>query len=165
LRTRRLNQDLREEHGWSYGARSRFSFSRNVGLFSAQAAVHTEHTGEALKAMLADIGAVTLDGLSDEEVEKTRLIARSDLVEAFEGVAAAASRLARNAGIGLPPDHEATASRALDTASKDDQKYLAAKHIDPKEAIIVIVGPRAKIEPQLKALGMTSLTASGPEGE
>jgi predicted Zn-dependent peptidase len=163
--TSRLNQDLREEHGWSYGARSRFSFSRQPGMFAAQAAVHTEHTGDALKAMLADVEALARDGLTDEEVEKTRLIARGDLVEAFESAEAAMLRLARNAGVGLPPDHEARASKALDAATKADLKRLAARHVDPRSAVIVIVGPRAKIEPQLKAIGLTVLQASGPEGE
>jgi predicted Zn-dependent peptidase len=163
--TSRLNQDLREQHGWSYGAHSRFSFSKAQGIFSAQAAVHTEHTGEALKAMLADIESLTRDGLTDEEVEKTRLIARSELVESFEGSSAAARRLARNAGVGLPPDHEAKASITLDAASKDDLKKLASRHIDAKDAIIVIVGPRAQIEPQLKAIGITAITATGPEGD
>ena len=163
--TSRLNQDLREEHGWSYGAHSRFSFAKAQGIFSASAAVHTEHTGEALKAMLADIDAMTRDGLTDEEVEKTRLIARGELVEAFEGDAKTAQRLARNAGIGLPPDHETTASAALDRATAADLKKLAAAHIDAKDAIIVIVGPRAALEPQLKAIGITALVASGPEGE
>ena len=163
--TSRLNQDLREEHVWSYGARSRFSFSKAQGIFSAQAAVHTEHTGDALKAMLADIDSLAREGLTDEEVEKTRLIARGELVESFEGASAAARRLARNAGIGLPPDHETKASAALDAATKDDLKKLAARHVDVKDAIIVIVGPRAKIEPQLKAIGITALTASGPEGD
>ncbi len=163
--TSRLNQDLREEHGWSYGAHSRFTFSKAQGMFAAQAAVHTEHTGDALKAMLADIDALTREGLTDEEVEKTRLIARGELVESFEGASAAARRLGRNAGIGLPPDHETRASAALDAATKGDLKQLAARHVDAKDAIIVIVGPRAKIEPQLKALGITTLTASGPEGD
>jgi predicted Zn-dependent peptidase len=163
--TSRLNQDLREEHGWSYGARSRFSFSKQPGIFTAQAAVHTEHTGDALKAMLADVEALARDGLTDEEVEKTRLIARGELVEAFESVEAAMRRLARNAGVGLPPDHEARASKALDAASKADLKSLAARHVDPTSSVIVIVGPRAKIEPQLKAIGLTVLQASGPEGE
>jgi zinc protease len=163
--TSRLNQDLREEHGWSYGAHSRFSFNKQRGLFSAQAAVHTEHTGEALKAMLADIEALAREGLTDEEVEKTRLIARGELVDAFESVDAAARRLARNAGVGLPADHEAKAATALDRATKDDLRKLAAAHVDPKNAIIVIVGPRAKIQPQLEKLGITSVETSGPEGD
>jgi predicted Zn-dependent peptidase len=163
--TSRLNQDLREEHGWSYGATSRFSFNRGRGLFSAQAAVQTEHTGDALKAMLADVEAVAREGLTDEEVEKTRLIARSQLVEAFESVEAAASRLARNAGVGLPADHEAKASAVLDRATKDELRRLAASHVDPRGAIVVIVGPRAKIQPQLEKLGITTLVTSTPEGD
>ena len=163
--TSRLNQDLREEHGWSYGAHSRFSFNKRRGLFSAQAAVHTEHTGEALQAMLADIDSLAREGLTDEEVEKTRLIARGELVDAFESVEAAARRLARNAAVGLPADHEAKAALALDHASKDDLRKLAAAHVDAKNAIIVIVGPRAAIKPQLDKIGITSFDTSGPEGE
>jgi zinc protease len=163
--TSRLNQDLREEHGWSYGARSRFSFTKKPGLFSAVAAVHTEHTGDALKAMIADVEAIAREGLTDEEVEKTRLIARGELVDAFESVEAAARRLARNAGVGLDPDHEAKASAVLDRASKDELRALAANHVDPKNAIVVIVGPRAKIQPQLEKIGITTVQSSGPEGD
>jgi len=163
--TSRLNQDLREEHGWSYGARSRFSFTKHRGLFSAQAAVHTEHTGDALKAMIADVEAIAREGLNDEEVEKTRLIARGELVDAFESVEAAARRLARNAGVWLPADHEARASAVLDRATKDDLRKLAASHVDPRGAIVVIVGPRAKIQPQLEKIGITNLVTSGPEGD
>lgn len=163
--TSRLNQDLREEHGWSYGARSSFSFGRLRGLFVAQAAVHTEHTGEALKAMLADVESVAKDGLTDEEVEKTRLLARADLVEAFETVDAAARRLGRNAGIGLAPDHEATASKVLYRADKAALKRLAAAHVAVDDALVVVVGPRAAIEPQLRTIGFTTFESSTPEGD
>ena len=54
-----------------------------------------------------------------------------------------------------------------DRASKDDLRQLAAKHVDPTNAVVVIVGPRAKIAPQLEKIGITaaSLTTSGPEGD
>jgi zinc protease len=163
--TSRLNQDLREEHGWSYGARSRFSFNLQKGIFVAQAAVHTEHTGDALKAMLADIDSLAKDGLTDDEVDKTRLLARSELVEAFEGVESAAARLARNAGVGLPADHEAKTSLLVSGASKADLARLAKEHLDLTTSTIVVVGPRAKVEPQLRAIGIDKIEAAGPEGE
>lgn len=163
--TSRLNQDLREEHGWSYGAKSRFAFTKGVGIFVASAAVHTEHTGEALKAMIADVEGMAQKGLTDEEVEKTRLLARADLVESYEGVENAARRLSRNAGIGLPPDHEVKASAKLYGATKEDLGRLAAKFTDPKNAVIVIVGPRAAVEKQLTAIGIKDIKTSGPEGE
>ncbi len=163
--TSRLNQDLREEHGWSYGAKSRFSFTKMRSLFVAQAAVHTEHTGDALKAMLADLSTYAKEGPTDEETEKSRLLARADLVETFETVDAAARRLGRSAGIGLLPEHEANASKVMNRADKATLKKLAASYIDPNEALIVIVGPRKEIEPQLKKIGIEKLEASGPEGQ
>jgi predicted Zn-dependent peptidase len=163
--TSRLNQDLREEHGWSYGARSRFSFSRMRGLFAAQAAVQTDHTGDALKAMIADVGAMAEAGLRREEVDKTRLLARADLVEAYEGVAGAARRVSRMAGVGLPPDHDAKASARIFALGGDELAKLARSYMDPAGADIVIVGPRTKIAPQLEAIGLKDLEARGPEGD
>jgi predicted Zn-dependent peptidase len=163
--TSRLNQDLREEHGWSYGAHSHFSSPRMRGLFVAQAAVHTEHTGEALKAMLTDIEGMAKDGLTDEELEKTKKIARADLVEAFETSHATAARLARDAGVGQTADHEAKSSLATARADKATLKKLATSYLDLSGATIVIVGPRAKLEPQLKSIGITTIEARGPEGQ
>lgn len=163
--TSRLNQDLREEHGWSYGASSRFSWTQHVGIFSAQAAVHTEHTGDALKAMLADIEALAKEGLTDEEVSKSRQLARADLVEAFEGVETAAARLARNAGVGLGPSQEADASKLLYGASKADLQKLASQHLDLSGAVVVVVGPKAKVLPQLEKIGLSNVETTGPEGE
>ena len=165
--TSRLNQDLREEHGWSYGARSSFSFNASKGIFVAQAAVHTEHTGDALKAMLVDIDSLAKGGLTDDEVEKTRLLARGALVEAFEGVESAAARLARNAGVGLPADHEAKTSLLVSSASKEELARLARQYLDLTTSEIVVVGPRAKVEPQLRAIGIDKdkIELAGPEGE
>jgi predicted Zn-dependent peptidase len=163
--TSRLNQDLREEHGWSYGAHSRFSFNRMRGVFVAQAAVHTEHTGEALKAMLADIESMAKDGLTDEEVDKTKKVVRAELVETFETVKSTAARFGRNAGIGLPPDREPAAANAAAVAGKPQLQRLSSTYLDASGATIVVVGPRAQIEPQLKAIGLTTIESSGPEGQ
>jgi predicted Zn-dependent peptidase len=163
--TSRLNQDLRETHGWTYGAYSRFSWTRLTGLFVAQAAVQTEHTGEALKAMLADVQGMAKGGLTHAEVEASRKHARSSLVEAFETVEGAAARIARSAGTGLPPEREAQAAQAAQRADEGRLDEVAAKHLDVGAATVVIVGPRKQIEPQLAAIGVTSIETTGPEGE
>jgi predicted Zn-dependent peptidase len=155
--TSRLNQDLREEHGWSYGARSRVSSLRTAGMVAAQAAVQTEHTGEALGAMLGDTVAFARDGLTDDEVDKTRSQARAELVETYESVRGASGRLAGNAMQGLPPDYEAKASKVRDLATKAQLAALAKAHFDPSDATIVVVGPEAKVLPQL---GVDTLKAA-----
>lgn len=152
--TSRLNQDLREERGITYGATSKLSFSRGAGLFVAQAAVETSKTGEAVKALLGDVAAYAKDGPTEEETEKTRLVGRADLVEAYEGVSAASARLARLAGIGLPPSHEATSAKVRDDAVRGRLAEIAKKWLDPKEGAILVVGPKTKVLPQLEAAGL-----------
>ncbi|MCL2777839.1 MAG: insulinase family protein [Polyangiaceae bacterium] len=163
--TSRLNQDLRESRGYSYGARSRFLFMALQGMFAAEAAVQVEHTGDALKAMLGDIEDFAHSGLTNEEESKTRMLARAELVEAYETVEATARRLGRIAGVGLPPEADALASKLMYNATKQDLSALANQYIDVTSGIVVIVGPRAKIEPQLKAIGIASIDSVGPEGE
>jgi predicted Zn-dependent peptidase len=161
--TSRLNQDLREEHGWSYGAHSRVTLVRGPSSIAASAAVQTEHTGEALKALIKDVDDFGRAGLTDDEIKKTRFVARSQLVDTFEEVDNAALRLARDAAVGLPPDYEAKASIRRDTASKEDLSRLA-REFEPKDAVLVVVGPRAKIEKQLTALGVEAFDVRDAEG-
>jgi predicted Zn-dependent peptidase len=136
---------------------------RGPGSIVASAAVQTEHTGDALKALVADVAGYARSGPTDEEVAKTRLIARGELVDLFEQVGGAALRLARDAAIGLGPDYEARASVRRDTATKEELRR-AASELDPKEAQLVVVGPRAKLAAQLAAIGITSYELRDAEG-
>jgi predicted Zn-dependent peptidase len=161
--TSRLNQDLREEHGWSYGARSRVTLLRGSSSLVASASVQTDHTGEALRALVKDMTEFARSGLTNEEMAKTRLIARGELVDMFEQVEGASMRLARNAAVGLGPDYEAKASVRRDTAERRELEY-AAREFDPSTAYIVVVGPRAKIDKQLAALGVQAIEPRDAEG-
>jgi predicted Zn-dependent peptidase len=162
--TSRLNQDLREEHGWSYGAHSHVMLVRGPSTFTAGAAVQTEHTGEALQALLKDVGALANEGLTEDEVKKTRLMARGQLVDTFEQMETASLRLARDAAVGLAPDYEAKASVRRDTATKDDLLRLA-RELDPKDGVIVVVGPRASLDKQLAAIGVGPIETRDAEGK
>ncbi len=161
--TSRLNQDLREEHGWSYGASSRVALLRGTGSIVASAAVQTDHAGDALRALLKDVEEFSRGGLTDEEIGKTRLIARGELVEMFETAAQAAMRLARDAALGLGPDYEAKTSARRDTASKEDLARMV-RDFDPKDGYVVVVGPRAKLEKQLAAIGVDGFDVRDADG-
>jgi predicted Zn-dependent peptidase len=160
--TSRLNQDLREDHGYTYGASSRYSLSRGVGQVISYASVVTEKTGDALAAMLADLGTFARDGLTQTEMERTRSQARQDLVSTYESVESIARRLAANASVGLAPDADAVRSAACDAADKTELDRLAAQFYNPKDALIVVVGPRVKVSAMLVAAG---LPASEPRDE
>jgi predicted Zn-dependent peptidase len=165
--TSRLMQDLREAHGWTYGARSRVDGLRGPGVVAASAAVITDKTADALKAMLADIDEFAKNGLTDDEAQKTRTTARNDLVESYQTVEHTAMRLARDAALGLGPDFEAKASVARDTADRGDLNKVAAAFFERSPgagSVVVIVGPRAKLEGPLSSIGLTSIEMRDAEG-
>lgn len=162
--TSRLNQDLREKRGLTYGAQSRFSVSRGPGQVVAWADVVTDKTGEALAAMLSDLHDFAAAGLTDDEVGKTRSQARADLVSGYESVEGIVGRLAADASLGLAADFEARASEARDSASKADLDALARDYFGPENAVLVVVGPRTTVQPMLEKLGLPAPQLRDAEG-
>jgi predicted Zn-dependent peptidase len=165
LFTSRLNQDLREEHGYTYGAGSRVSRTRGVGSFVASASVFTEKAADALKALVADVADYAKGGMTEAEADKTRLQSQSDRVEAFETFDHAAEHLAVDAALGLAPDYERTAALATEGASRDALTRLGAAYFDPASAIVIVVGPRAKLEEPLKAIGYGAFELRDADGK
>jgi predicted Zn-dependent peptidase len=149
--TSRLNQNLREDHHWTYGASSGFSETRGTGTFIAHAAVVTPKTGVALAEMLKELDKMASEGLSDEELDKVKAQDRADLVTTYETVGSVSHRLGKLGMLGLPQDHDAAASKDRQKASLGDLKALGAS-VNPGKAIIVIVGPVDQVKPQLADL-------------
>jgi zinc protease len=154
--TSRLNQNLREDHGWTYGARSAFTETKRGGAFSARAAVETKHTGPALDEMLKEIRNMAAKGLTEDELAKVRAQDRADLVQAYESVGGIAGRYAMLSTLGLSASYDAAASRKRQTASLDDLKKIA-QGVDPSKATIIVVGPRKEVEPMLAKLGQPEI--------
>jgi zinc protease len=162
--TSRLNQDLREAHGYTYGARSRYSVSRGPGQVVSWANVVTDKTGDALTAMLTDLHQFAEGGLLPDEALRTRSQARADLVGVYESVQAIAGHLAGDASLGLPPDYEARASEARDAADKSLLDRLAKQFYDPTDGIIVVVGPRSRVKPMIDKTGLPPAELRDTEG-
>jgi zinc protease len=165
LFTSRLNQDLREEHGYSYGASSRLTRTRGVGSFVASASVFTEKTPDALKALVADVADYAKGGMTEDESSKSRLQSRGDRVATFETYDHAAERLGLDGALGLPTDYEKTAALATDAATRDTLTKLGALYFDPAAAVVVVVGPRAQLEGPLKTAGYATLEIRDPDGK
>lgn len=130
-------------------------------MFVASASVVVDRTGEALKAMMSDIAAYAKSGPTNDEVAKSRSLARNDLVEVFESVTQANARLARNAGVGLPFDYEATASQKKEAATREELTELAKSMMDPQKGFILVVGPKSVL-PQLAQNGFADVLTYTP---
>jgi zinc protease len=152
--TSRLNQNLREDHHWTYGASSSFAETRGQGPFVAQAAVFVDSTVPALKELLAEITKMRDGGLTDEEFEKGRARDLTDLIQTNETLDHLVSRLADLAELELPADQDSRASAARQRTTRAELSALAKAHLAPEQASIVIVGPRKVLEGQLGALGL-----------
>ena len=152
--TSRLNQDLREEHGWSYGAFSRVMRSRGTGQIIASSSVVTDKSAEALKAMLTDMKTFADKGFTDDEVAKTQSQTRADLVGDYEQVEKIASLLASDAAMGLGPDYEARASAARDQMKKTDLDNLAKFYYQPSDDVVILVGPKDALLPAIQSAGL-----------
>lgn len=150
--TSRLNQNLREDHGWTYGAGSAFTETKRGGVFLARAAVETKHTGPALGEMIKELAQMAEKGLTEEELGKVRAQDRADLVQAYESVGAVAGRFATLSTLGLSAGFDAAASKKRQTATLDDLRKIA-QAVDPSKGVIVVVGPEKEVAPVLAKIG------------
>ncbi|MBK8254016.1 MAG: insulinase family protein [Polyangiaceae bacterium] len=150
--TSRLNQNLREDHGWTYGAGSYFSETKRGGVFGARAAVETKFTEPALTEMLKELRLMASKGLTEDELAKVKSQDRADLVQAYETVGGVAGRFGTLSILGLPASFDAVSSATRQSASLDGLKKIAAA-VDPAKCTIIVVGPRKDVQGVLQKLG------------
>ncbi|MCU0659292.1 MAG: insulinase family protein [Polyangiaceae bacterium] len=148
--TSRLNQNLREDHGWTYGARSAFSAMRDGGTFAARASIRTDALAPALRETLGELKKMATEGPSRDELTKIKALARADAVETYGSLQSIASTLVVNVARGLPPDHDARVLAAQEAVSLDALLPIARRAFALDDATILLVGPRDPIETALR---------------
>lgn len=144
----RINQNLRENKGYTYGASSSFNYNKRCGYFSISTSVKSEITGNAIKEILSELKG--LSKISDSEISfsKSYLIKRYPLV--FETYSQVASQLSTLAVHGLPYDYFGSYLGNLESVSGQNLKEAMETSIFPENLVVVAVGKR---EAALKDLG------------
>jgi predicted Zn-dependent peptidase len=163
--TSRLNFNLREQKGYTYGAFAGFVFDRRPGPFIATASVFTKVTDAALGEFLKELGAVRTGEVTGEELTKARAMLQQGLAEALSTNGGTARTFADVALYGLPLDEPVRFTRALQQAGAPQLKRLANRNIDPATMTIVAVGDRKTIEPGLRALGLPAPEIRDADGD
>ena len=149
--TSRLNQNLREDKGYSYGAGSSFDFRPVAGPFTASADVQTAATGPALTEFFRELDGIMATVPADE-VAKARSYVALSFPRPFgtvRGTAAVVGDLFLD-GLGLDAYDDYTARVLAVTAA--DLERVAARYLDPERVAVVLVGDRAAIEADVRAL-------------
>jgi zinc protease len=151
--TSRLNDNLREQHGYSYGANSRFDYRRAVGLFVAASDVHTPNTADALREFMNELQRIRTPAKKDE-VERARAFLAAGYASDFETTRQIATKLGEQFSFGLLDDEFTSfVPKAMNVDAKAVQR-VAAAHVDAGNLAIVVVGDRAKIERGLQQLDL-----------
>lgn len=162
--TSRLVQNLREDHGYTYGVRSRFAVQARDGLFVVRSSIRTDAIGAALGEALRELTEFAAKGPTVDEIEKVRAQATSDVVSTYGSLHGIAASLATNAGLGLGPDADRRALAAQRAALPPLLRDLAKTHFDLEGATIVMVGPVAAAREAARANGLPEPELVDAEG-
>ncbi|MEO6237858.1 MAG: pitrilysin family protein [Vicinamibacterales bacterium] len=155
--TSRLNNNLREVHGYAYGAASRFDLRLSPGAFYAAAAVQTDKTSEAVKEFFIELTRIH-EPVAPAELDKAKNYLALQMPRNFETTRGTASALAQAFIYDLPADYYTTYGDRVRAVTAADVKRAADKYLQPDKFAVVIVGDRKVIEPGVKALNLGPMT-------
>ncbi|MFH1700650.1 MAG: pitrilysin family protein [Candidatus Zixiibacteriota bacterium] len=158
--TSRINMNLREDKGYTYGARSGFNINPVSGLFTASTQVHSQYTKESVFEMVKEItdiiGALPL---SEDELADSKQGSIKSYPQGFESLRGITRRLQSLITYNLPLDSWKTYNQRVEEITLDFANSLAKKYIHPDKLIIVVVGDREKISEGLKELNLGEVIA------
>ena len=154
--TSRLNQNLRETRGYTYGARSGFAMRTMAGPFTARAEVTGTKTDSSLIEFMKELRAIA-DTVPQAELEKAKRYLVLRLPGSFETTRDIAGELVPVALYGLPLDYYDDYSARVQAVTQADVQRVARKYLNPAAFTMVVVGDRATIAPAIEAakLGRT----------
>jgi zinc protease len=150
--TSRINNRLREEKGYTYGATSHFEFGRAASPFIVRTAVRADVTGPAVKEILAQLKQVAAAPLRADEVKRARGSLMQSLPGMFETNGATAGSFGDLFVYDLPLDYYGLLPQELASVTSAQLTALAQRYLDPSSMIIVAVGDRMQIEKALAPL-------------
>jgi len=150
--TSRLNQNLRETHGYTYGANSQFDMRRMQGPFLAASSVVTAKTDSALIEFMRELRRIRDEAVPQAELDKAKAYISLGLPSDFETTVRTAARIRELLLYDLPLDYYATFIPQINSVTADDVQRVARQYLDPDHLAIVIVGDKTKIAAGLDAL-------------
>lgn len=153
----RLNLNLREEHGYTYGASSYFDMRQDAGPFLAFAGVQTDKTAEALKEFFVEFSGIQQPVPADE-LERSKSYIALGLPSGFEATGDISRRLEESLVYRLPDDFYSRYVPNVQAVSSADVQRVAKQYLPADRMAIVVVGDRRAIEPGLKALNLGPIT-------
>jgi predicted Zn-dependent peptidase len=149
--TSRLNQNLREEHGYAYGAGSSFDMRLSAGPFVAAAGVQTDKTAESVREFFNELTKIT-EPISAGEIAKAKNYIALGFPAEFESSTDLSRQLEELIVYQLPDDYFERYIANVQAVTADALQRVAKTYIQPSRFAVVVVGDRKVIEPGIRAL-------------
>ena len=162
----RLNHNIREEKGYSYGVNSRFSYGRGPGPFRGGGSMVTAKTDSALIEFMKELrGVQGGKPFTDDEMAQGKAALIQQPTSSFASVGDTAGTIASLYVQNLPLDYYQTFAAKINAVTKDDLVRVAKKYIDLDHLDIVIVGDRAVVEEPLRKTGIAPIVLLDIDGK
>ena len=165
LFTSRINTNLREDKGYSYGVYSQFEYRRTPGPFEVIGSVRTNATGASIAEIIKEVKAMRDAPLPAEELETARNAQVLSLPGHFDTNEGIGSSLAGLFAYDLPLDYYSTMAQQFAAVTAEQVQAVAQKYLKPEKLVVIAVGDRKKIEPQLAKLKLGTLETRGLDGQ
>jgi zinc protease len=162
--TSRLNLNLRETRGYTYGVSSGFTMRLEPGPFLVSTAVQTEVTAAALGEILGEIGKIREEPVREEEVQDARSYLAGIFPLRLQTTDGTATRIAELAIYGLPLDYFADYRERLLSVTRAEVERAAREHLDPAAMTVVVAGDAARIREELAGLDLGPVEVIDPAG-
>ncbi len=163
--TSRINMNLREAHGYTYGAQSGYSNFRAGGQFLAGGQVRTDVTAPAAKELMTELRNFPSHPPSDVELAAAKSALTQSLQGSFETNGVAAGAMASIFVYDRPLDYYATLPAKYGAVTSADVAKVASQDLHPDKLVIVAAGDRSKIEPGLKEAGLGTVEVRDINGD
>jgi predicted Zn-dependent peptidase len=161
--TSRLNQNLRETKGYTYGAGSAFVMRRQPGPFVARAEVIAEKTDSALIEFMKELRRIR-SPMSAAELSKTKRYLQLGYAQGFESTGDIAAQVASLVPFGIPTSTLSRFRVGIGAVTAADVQRVARRYLDPSKLAIVIAGDRASIQPALEKLKIAPVEVRDAKG-
>ncbi len=145
----RLMSNLREDKGFTYGARSQLNADRLVGSFVASASVRNEVTDSSLVEFLVEMNRLRDEPISDDELEMVKSVMSGSFARSLESPQTVARFALNTARYHLPEDYYNTYLENLSKVTKEDILAMAKQYVHPKNAHILVVGNKDEVAEKL----------------
>jgi len=160
----RINMNLREQHGYTYGAGSQFIFRRSAGPFVVAGGIRTDVTAPAVSEIFKEIAGILEKPMAQEELQKSKDALANSLPGTFETSVNTVNSFSNIFVYDLGLDYYTRYAQEVNAVTAEQALAVARRYIVPDRLVVIAVGDRSAIEAELRKLNLGTVEIRDAEG-